>query len=71
VCSYRGSEVYPREDITADELIGKYWSEEKQTHMDTNEFTIVYSGAGTHIFPIEPTEGIIKWNYRNVKLFKG
>jgi hypothetical protein len=60
VYSYRGSIVYPREDVSADEIIGKYWSEEQQIHMDTNELPIIYSGAGAHVFPIEPIGGTIK-----------
>jgi len=43
---------YPREDITADGIIGKTWVKSLQKYVDTSAFTICYSKTGVHIIPV-------------------
>ena len=43
---------YPREDILADNIIGKTWVKSLQKYVDTQAFTIYYSKTGVHIIPI-------------------
>lgn len=43
---------YPREDITADRIIGKTWVKSLQKYIDTSAFTICYSKTGVHIIPV-------------------
>ena len=43
---------YPREDIKANEKIGKSWVNSLQKYTDTSVFTIHYSKTGVHIVPV-------------------
>jgi len=45
---------YPRETITANEIVGKTWLRETQRYVDVSTFQIQYSGTGVHIFPVYP-----------------
>jgi len=47
----KSSADYPREDIDAGYVIGKFWDWKTQRYVDTTVFTISYSKTGIHIFP--------------------
>jgi hypothetical protein len=44
--------LYPREDIKADAVIGETWVKSLGKYVDTSVFTIMYSKTGVHIVPV-------------------
>ena len=44
--------LYPREDIKADGMIGETWVKSLGKYVDTSVFTIMYSKTGVHIVPV-------------------
>ncbi|MCL1996319.1 MAG: polymorphic toxin type 50 domain-containing protein [Defluviitaleaceae bacterium] len=49
--------TYPKENIIADEIIGKTWLRDRQKYMDTDAFRIHYSKTGVHAHPVHPKKG--------------
>jgi len=47
-------QIYPRETIVADSIVGKTWLRETQRYLDVNTFQIQYSSTGVHVFPVYP-----------------
>lgn len=50
----RKNDVYPREYIDTNKIIGKYWDESTMKYKNATRFVIVYSSKGVHAFPIRP-----------------
>jgi len=42
----------PKERISSDTVIGKYFDLKKKKYLETNRAIIVYSKTGTHIYPV-------------------
>lgn len=47
-------DMFPREYIDTDKIIGKYWDDIEMRYKDANRFVIIYSSKGTHAFPVRP-----------------
>ncbi|MCL1997574.1 MAG: polymorphic toxin type 50 domain-containing protein [Turicibacter sp.] len=46
--------MYPRQDIKANRVIGKYFDLVDKKWLETGTFTMIYSSKGVHIYPIKP-----------------
>ena len=44
----------PKEKVTVDFIVGKVYNEDTGEYIDTNRAMVVYSKAGTHVYPIKP-----------------
>jgi hypothetical protein len=42
----------PREDIVSESAIGRTWIQSQQRYVNTRAGTIIYSGKGTHVVPV-------------------
>jgi hypothetical protein len=51
---YKQGNLYPKETVHANKVIGNAWSKMNNDWVETKDFVIVYSGTGVHAYPIYP-----------------